>query len=126
MKRVHAFAVCALWCPATIYGVAAEEGFKRLSGAQIRAQFTGKQLTDGAHWGESYRAGGRLVTEEDGQQKATGTWHVTNDQLCTDFGKEVGRSCYEVWIAGGKIELRKPGSSEASVAGMLEPATKRR
>ena len=126
MNRFRALALCALSCTAGIYGAAAEEGFKRLSGAQIRAQFSGKQLTDGAHWGESYQAGGRLVTEEDRQQKATGTWRVTNDQLCTDFGKEVGRSCYEVWIAGAKVELRKPGSSEASAAGILEPATKRR
>jgi len=126
MNRLGALALCTLWCAAAIYGVAAAEGFKRLSGAQIRAQFTGKQLTDGAHWGESYQAGGRLVTEEDRQQKASGTWHVTNDQLCTDFGKDVGRSCYEVWMAGAKVELRKPGSPEASVVGMLEPAAKQR
>src|SRR5262249_52462226 len=98
----------------------------RLTSAQIRAQFTGKQLTDGAHWGENYQPGGRLVTEEDRRQKASGTWQVVNDRLCTDFGKEVGRSCYEGWVAGTKVELRKPGSSEAAVAGMLEPATKRR
>jgi hypothetical protein len=67
-----------------------------------------------------------LVTEEDRQQKATGTWQVKNDRLCTDFGKNMGSSCYEVWISGHKVELRMPGSAEAAVAGMLEPAGKRR
>jgi hypothetical protein len=126
MNRLNALAVGALACAAGIAGVAAEEGFKKLSGAQIRTQFTGMQLTDGAHWGESYQPGGRLVTEEDGQQKATGTWQVENDRLCTDFGKDMGRRCYDVWMSERKVELRAPGSSEASVAGMLEKAGKRR
>ncbi len=126
MNRLQALAVGVLACAAGIAGVAAEEAFKRLSGAQIRAQFTGMQLTDGAHWGESYQPGGRLVTEEDRQQKATGTWQVKNDRLCTDFGKDMGRRCYEVWMSDTKVELRMPGSSEASVTGVLEPARKRR
>jgi hypothetical protein len=126
VNRLQALAVGTLACAAGISGVGAEESFKKLSGAQIRAQFTGMQLTDGAHWGESYQPGGRLVTEEDRQQKATGTWRVQNDRLCTDFGKEMGSRCYEVWIAGRKVELRAPGSSEASVAGVLEAAGKRR
>jgi hypothetical protein len=53
MIRYSIFAVAALSCALEIYSAAAEESFKRLSGAQIRAQFTGMQLTDGAHWGEN-------------------------------------------------------------------------
>jgi len=124
MNGLRALAVCLLSCAAGIYDVTGEEGFKQLSGAQIRVQFTGKQLTDGAHWGESYQPGGRLVTEEDRQQKARGTWRIKDDQLCTDLGKNMGSRCYEVWMSGRKVELRMPGSSEASVAGMLGPATK--
>jgi hypothetical protein len=116
----------ALSCALGIYGATARDGFKRLSGAQIRAQFTGMQLTDGAHWGEIYEPGGRLVTEEDRQQKASGTWQIKSDRLCTDLGKEMGSRCYEVWMSGRKVELRSPGSPEAAVAGMLEPAVKRR
>ena len=126
MNRLQALAVGVLACAIAIDGAAAEEPFKKLSGAQIRAQFTGMQLTDGAHWGESYQPGGRLVTEEDRQQKATGTWQVKSDRLCTDFGKDMGSRCYEVWMSGRKVELRAPGSSEASVAGVLERVEKRR
>jgi hypothetical protein len=126
MNRFSAVAIAALCGAIAICGAAAEEVFKKLSGAQIRAEFTGMQLTDGAHWGESYQPGGRLVTEEDRQQKSTGTWGVENDRLCTDLGKDVGRSCYEVWMSGRRVELRTPGSSDAAVTGMLEPAAKRR
>ena len=126
MNRHRARAIAALAWVIAIDGAAAEEPFQKLSGAQIRVQFTGMQLTDGAHWGESYHPGGRLVTEEDRQQKATGTWQVKNDRLCTDFGKDMGSRCYEVWKSGRKVELRAPGSSEASVAGVLEPAVRRR
>ena len=126
MNRRATVAIVALCGAVGICNAAGEEAFRKLSGAQIRAQFTGMQLTDGAHWGESYQPGGRLVTEEDRQQKATGTWRVENDRLCTDLGKDVGRSCYEVWTSGRKVELRLPGSSEAAVTGMLEPAAKRR
>ena len=126
MNRHQARAIAALAWVIAIDGAAAEEPFQKLSGAQIRVQFTGMQLTDGAHWGESYQPGGRLVTEEDRQQKATGTWRVKNDRLCTDFGKDMGSRCYEVWMSGAKVELRMPGSSEGSVTGVLEPARKRR
>jgi hypothetical protein len=126
MNRFSARTIAALWCAILISNATAEEPFKKLSGAQIRARFTGMQLTDGAHWGESYQPGGRLVTEEDRQQKATGTWQVKNDRLCTDLGKAIGSSCYEVWMAGGKVELRTVGSSDASVTGVLEPAGRRR
>ena len=126
MNRFSArVAIITSCCAVGICSGTAAEGFKRLSGAQIRSQFTGKQLTDGAHWGESYQPGGRLVTEEDRQQKATGTWQVKGDRLCIDFGNGGAGSCYEVWMSGRKVELRMPGASEASVAGMLEPAVKR-
>jgi hypothetical protein len=126
MNRHKARAIAVLACAIAIDGVAAEEPFKKLSGTQIRAQFTGMQLTDGAHWGESYQPGGRLVTEEDREQKATGTWRVKNDLLCTDLGKAIGSSCYDVWMSGRKVELRAPGSTEAAVTGVLEAAGKRR
>jgi hypothetical protein len=126
MNRVRTLALGVLAGAAVVGGVVAEENFKKLSGAQIRAQFTGMQLTDGAHWGETFEPGGRLATEEDRQQKAHGTWQVKKDQLCVGFRKDVGESCYEVWMSGKQVELRAAGSSEASVAGMLEAARKRR
>jgi hypothetical protein len=46
------------------------------------------------------------VTEENRQQEATGTWHVKDDQLCTNFGKVMVSSCYEVWASGLRQRLK--------------------
>ncbi len=51
--------------------------FHRLTGVQIRSQFTGKVLTDGTHWRESYGPGGKLLVEEMGQGTSTGSWRMT-------------------------------------------------
>ena len=66
----------------------AEDLFKKLSGAQIRAKFTGMEFTDEVHWGQVYESNGKLRSEEMGT-KRTGTWRIQKDQLCTDYGKEV-------------------------------------
>jgi hypothetical protein len=100
MKRPAALAAL------TIYGLIgyelgalAEDQFKKLSGTQIRAKFTGMEFTDQVHWGEVYESSGKLRSEEMGT-KRTGTWRIQKDQLCTDYGKEVASSCYEVWMSG--------------------------
>jgi len=53
--------------------------FHRLSGAQIRTQFTGKVLTDGTHWRETYAPGGKLFIEEMGH--AAGTVNLAAGRL---------------------------------------------
>ena len=86
-------------------GALAEDQFKKLSGKQIRAKFTGMEFTDEVHWGEVYESNGKLRSEEMGT-KRTGTWRIQKDQLCTDYGKEVGSNCYEVWMSGKNVQLR--------------------
>jgi len=125
MNKLHV-AVAAAGLGAAVFatlGMAAEN-FQRLSGAQIRAKFSGMQLTDQVHWGEVYWPDGKLTSEEMGR-KQTGTWRVQKGQLCTDYGQE-GRSCYEVWMAGTNVELRTPGSANAPLEGVLERAPARR
>jgi hypothetical protein len=85
-------------------GALAEDQFQRLSGTQIRAKFTGMEFTDQVHWGEVYESNGKLKSEEMGT-KRTGTWRIQKDQLCTDYGKEVGSSCYDVWMSGKKCPV---------------------
>ena len=97
----------------------AEENFKKLSGPQIRAKFTGMQFTDQVHWGQMYAPNGTLTSEEMGR-KRVGTWRVANDQLCTDLGKEGGNDCFDVWISGKKVQLKIPGSTELPFEGVLE------
>jgi hypothetical protein len=97
----------------------AQEQFKKLSGAEIRAKFTGMEFTDEVHWGEVYGANGKLMSEEMGT-KRTGTWRIEKNQLCTDYGKDAGSSCYEVWISGKNVQLRIQDSPALPLEGVLE------
>ena len=104
---------------------AAQDKFQKLSGAEIRAKFTGMQFTDEVHWAETYGPGGKLTVEEMGA-KRVGTWRVEKDQLCTQYGKDGEGGCLEVWMSGRKVELRTPGSTGSSLEGVLERPSSRR
>jgi hypothetical protein len=80
------------------------QALHRLSSAQIKQQFTGKVLTDGTHFRETYLAGGKLIVNEMSHSPATGSWRVNNDQLCKVL-PGILDACYEVWGADGRIEL---------------------
>jgi hypothetical protein len=100
-------------------GAAADDQFKKLSGTEIRARFAGMEFTDQVHWGEVYESSGELKSEEMGT-KRTGNWRIQKDQLCTDYGKEVGSSCYDVWMSGKNVQLRNKESSGIPLEGVLE------
>jgi len=103
--------------------VHAEERFQRLSGQQIRAKFTGMELTDQSHWGEVFEANGTLQSFSMGH-RTVGKWRVQKDQLCLDLGSGPGDGCYEVWLAGKKVELRNQ-IANAPLEGVLEKPTDR-
>jgi hypothetical protein len=112
-----ALTICSFVC-CEVSSVAQEQ-FKKLSGAEIRAKFTGMVFTDEVHWDEVYGENGNLIGEEMGKRRV-GTWRVENDKLCTDYGKIVGRSCYEVWMSGKSVQLKIQGSSAPPLEGFLE------
>ena len=86
----------------------AEEKFQKLSGAQIRAKIAGMELTDEVHWREFYARNGTVTSSSMGR-KRTGKWRVEKDQLCIEFDKDPPAKCYEVWMSGKKVELRREG-----------------
>ena len=83
--------------------------FKRLTGAQIQARLAGMEITDEAHWADVFAANGTLTSYSMGR-KSSGKWRVQKDELCIDRGKDDG-GCYQVWLAGKKVELRRDGST---------------
>jgi hypothetical protein len=120
MKKLAAL-VLLMVCCFVGYEVSsvAEDGFKKLSGAEIRAKFSGMEFTDQVHWGEVYEANGKLASEEMGK-KRTGTWRIEKNQLCTDYGKEIGSACYDVWMSGKNVQLRIQDSPADPLVGVLE------
>ena len=103
-------------------GTARAETLHRLKGAEIRQQFTGKVLTDGTHWKETYAAGGKFTGGEMGHGAVTGTWRVDGDRLCKSL-PDLPNACYEVWGAGSRMELRY-GEATAQ-QGFLRPVSAR-
>jgi hypothetical protein len=106
-----------------VSGAAAAEKFQKLSGAQIRAQLAGMEITDEVHWADVYGRDGTLTTFSMGN-KSVGKWSVRNDELCHDRGKEFN-GCYQVWVSGKKVELRREGSS-LPLEGVLQPPARRK
>ena len=93
-----------------VSNVMAADKAQKLTGAQIIASFTGKELTDEAHWGEVYRKDAKVITDFEGH-KTVGAWHVKADKLCLNFPKGSNEisGCYEVWRNGRTVELRETG-----------------
>jgi hypothetical protein len=103
--------------------IGAQERFQKLAGQQIQAKLAGMELTDETHWGEVLNRNGTLQIYSMGH-KSIGKWRVQKDQLCLDHGKEPGGGCYEVWLAGNKVELRNRDSS-LPLEGVLQKPTDR-
>jgi hypothetical protein len=56
-------------------GFVAAENLQKLSGAQIRARFTGRELTDEVHWRAVYERHGTLRNYAMGSKKV-GKWDI--------------------------------------------------
>jgi hypothetical protein len=96
---------------------ATAEKLQRLSGAEIRAKFTGMQLTDEVHWRYVYDRGGRLRSYSMGTKKI-GTWAIEKDELCL-YLKEPDDGCYEISLSGERVEM-KPSGLGLSLEGVLQ------
>ena len=103
--------------------VEAAEKFQKLSGSQIRARIAGMEMTDDVHWREIYERNGMLISHSMGR-RTTGTWRVEKDELCVERGKNEG-GCYQVWVAGKKVELRRQGSGVVSDGVLERPGARR-
>jgi hypothetical protein len=99
-----------------------EEKFQKLTAGQIRGKLGGMELTDNVHWRDLYQRNGTVISTSMGR-KRTGKWRIEKDQLCIEFEKEPIPKCYDVWVSGIEVELRREGL--LPLQGTLEPPTGR-
>ena len=122
MKRIqHLIIAAILICggPAIaaspMEGPLKKEGFKHLTGQQIRQAFVGKKFTDDVHFANEYKADGSILAISMGK-KQTNKFAITENQLCvTD---NFGETCYAVWKKGNEVRLIV-GDSDFSLDGFL-------
>jgi hypothetical protein len=95
----------------------AAENLQKLSGTQIRAKFTGMQLTDEVHWRYVYDRNGRLISYSMGSKKI-GKWAIEKDELCL-YLKEPDDGCFQVSLSGERVEM-KPTGLGLPVEGVLQ------
>ncbi|GAC1335366.1 MAG: hypothetical protein NVSMB26_19790 [Beijerinckiaceae bacterium] len=80
----------------------ADQGFKKLTGPQIRAVFVGKVFSDDTHFSNRYKADGTIDGVSMGK-KISNKWKIVKDTLCiTDSMDEL---CYAVWLKGKDAQL---------------------
>jgi hypothetical protein len=120
-KRLPAAVIVITTCITLSASLHSEEKFQRLNGQQIRAKFTGMELTDESHWGDVFGRDGTLILYSMGH-KSVGKWRIQKDRLCLDRGNEPGGGCFEVWISGKKVELR---NEYPPLEGVLQKPTDR-
>ena len=121
-KRLRIIALASLAVATSGPSASAEEKFQKLKGVQIRAKLAGMELTDNVHWRDFYQRNGTVMSTSMGR-KRTGKWQVEDDQLCIEFEKEPVPECYDVWLSGKTVELRREGS--LPLQGTLEPSSGR-
>jgi len=122
-KHLVLMVATALWAGTAGSQVESAEKFQRLTGAQIQARLSSMEITDEVHWADVYAANGARTSYSMGR-KSNGKWRVQKDELCLDRGKDEG-GCYQVWLAGKKVELRREGST-LPLEGVLQKQSARR
>jgi len=122
MKRTTEAAICLGLVVLLSAQSSAAEKFQKLNGSQIRARFTGMEMTDETHWADVFLANGALTTYSMGH-KSSGKWDVQKDELCVDRAKDDG-GCYQVWLSGKKVELRREGSTLPTEGVLQRPAAR--
>ena len=102
---------------------AAADRFQKLTGAQIRAKFSGMEMSDNVHWRDFYEPNGTLTSQSMGRQRI-GKWRVDKDELCVDRGKDDG-GCYQVWVSGKNVHLKRPTLDFPIMEGVLQTPIRR-
>ena len=94
------------------------ETFRKLSGAQITSKLAGMEFSEKVHWREVYERNG-VVRSYDMGRTRVGKWGVSENRLCANLEGTGVEECYQLWVAGSRVEMRREGDQPNSIAGVL-------
>jgi len=92
--------------PALVTGPAGQ-GFRKLTGSQIRSAFVGKLFSDDTHFSNRFKADGTIEGVSMGK-KVANKWKVDKNTLC--IKESMHELCYAVWIKGRDVQLVYEGT----------------
>lgn len=104
--RAAATAILAL--SLSLAAMAATKAPTELTGAQIRATFAGKIISEGAHWSIYLLPDGKAKSVELGRTHH-GRWQITGHTLCVSITGGVEQECWTVARTGKTYVLRADG-----------------
>src|SRR5262249_1519671 len=99
-----------------------QEKIQKSTAGQKRPKIVGMRMNDNLHWRALPQPKGTVVRTAT-RRTATDESRVESDQLCIEFEKEPVPKCYDVWLSGKQVELRREGL--LPLQGALEPPTGR-
>lgn len=80
----------------------ADQGYRKLTGPQIRRAFVGKVFSDETHFSNRYKADGNIDGYSMGK-KIRNTWKILEDNLC--ITSNFGELCYAIWMKDKEIQM---------------------
>jgi hypothetical protein len=101
---------------------AGADTFRKLTGGQIASKLGGMEFTDEVHWREVYDRGGVLRTFDMGKTRI-GKWRVAADRVCVDREGTGSEDCYQLWIEGNHVEMRREPDECDPAPGILRKPT---
>ena len=113
---MRAFLVCLAFAwllPAAVSAGPRNQGYKQLSGDEIRAAFSDRALAQPGRATLRFLGDGRMEGAKDRR-----TWSVVNDTLCLAGAEQI---CFDVWQKGREIQMfGGENESEGALAGVLQ------
>src|SRR5262249_5927148 len=97
-----------------------QEKFQKLTAGPKPAQIARLGTAGKRHLRRPHYPHGTVMSTSMGR-KRTGKWRVEQNQLCIEFEKEPVPKCYDVWLSGQQVELRREGL--LPLQGTLEPSS---
>ena len=80
----------------------AGQGFRKLTGSQIRNAFVDRLFSDDTHFSDRFKADG-TIEGVSMRKKVANKWKVDKDRLC--IKESMHELCYVVWIKGRNVQL---------------------
>ncbi|MEH2469221.1 hypothetical protein V1281_001525 [Nitrobacteraceae bacterium AZCC 2161] len=96
--------------------------FRKLTAGQIASKLGGMEFTDDVHWREVYERGGALRSYDMGKTRI-GKWRVAADRVCVDREGTGSEDCYQLWIEGNRVEMRREADERDAAPGILRKPT---